>query len=224
MRLIICRGVVAIFLLVITILMSPVTSRSVVSGQAPTDTPSPQPKNPLSTQLGFSDQTLDELQRKGLDTVESSLDFSGYNHSYRLINIVGRTSPNPMPTDGVVLLYQTDVSKPQLVWKWTTGGSKVLLTDQGAEGNVWPLPGDWLRKSRIMFAVFTIRDSTGWASALLHVFELHQDQTVTSVLKDAVPSGHIVKSVKIEDQGGLLLVLTAVAHVCAVFLNGMGNM
>src|SRR3954454_9810284 len=89
----------AILVLVSTIILAALPSAATVTAQVPTDTntPAPQIKKSLSDQLGFSDQTLDELQQKAFDTVDTSLAFNAYSHSYKLFSIAGKIPPHPIP-------------------------------------------------------------------------------------------------------------------------------
>ncbi len=195
------------FLSIVAIIFSALSSLASVTAQELSPTPTSQIIQSLSDQVGFSDQTLFELQINGINTVDSTLAFSAYNQAYKLFSIVQRIPPNPLPVAGAVLLYKMDSATPKLLWRWNTGSVEVSFLPKYPEAGTWPPPSDWLQNDSMLFGIATIRDSTSWAYSLFHVFELHSDQTVSSILKDTIPVGYKVAAVKIRKQGRLLIYL-----------------
>jgi hypothetical protein len=179
-----------------------------VSAQDQTGTAPP----PLAQQVGFSDATLSQLEAAGQNVLGDDVQFQTYGHSYRLFTVLQPVPgvPSDVPASiagGSALLYQTDTATPTLVWSQDylkLLGQAPYLTHQKMDFFKAPPPSDWNSDGQIEFAVLGNFAGTAWFSTFYYVYQLHDDNSVASVLKGGIPPGFIVYQIEPQTDGAVL--------------------
>lgn len=165
---------------------------------------------PLEQQVGFADAKLAELSAVGQNTLGESLEFTGNNHSYRLIT-VWQPSPDAastVPVGGSALLYQTDGGTPVLLWSQdylALIGQAPYISGLGLGFFPAPPPGDWNGDGKTEFGVYGSFAGTAWFSSILYIYEIQPDNTIRPVLRGVIPAGHIVTNAEILSDNSVML-------------------
>lgn len=178
---------------------------------------------PLQQQVGFADPKLAELEARGQNTLGESADIVANGHSYRLLAIwqPAPDASTTSPVGGSALLYQMDNGQPILRWSQdylALTGQAPYLTNQTFGFFPAPAPGDWNGDGNAEFAIYASFAGTAWFNSILYIYQIQPDDTVRSVLKGAIPSGHIVSAVEALGDGSVLFTVSDIRGEMAMGL------
>lgn len=178
---------------------------------------------PLQQQVGFNDPKLAELEARGQNTLGESADIVANGHSYRLL-AVWQPAPDAsmtMPVGGSALLYQMDNGQPVLLWSQdylALTGQAPYINNQTFGFFPAPPPGDWNGDGNAEFAVYASFAGTAWFNSIVYVYQIQADNTVSPVLKGAIPAGHIVSAVETLGDGAVLFTVSDIRGEMAMGL------
>jgi hypothetical protein len=174
--------------------------------------------NSLAEQIGFSDSIFDQLEMQGQAVLGESLEFSAYNHTYRLLAIWDRSvePPDLGPTVGTVLLFQTDTAQPTLLWSQDYG--KLQGQVPSLDGIGMSAPGDWNNDNKMEFAILGWFSGTAWYHKIIYIYQIEPEGAVVPALKGVIPPGHIVVSAEQQNHGNFLLTVADIRGEMAMGL------
>jgi hypothetical protein len=177
-----------------------VVSTSNTSAQAkPAPTPSATPTRTLAQQVGFYDARLKQIAAKGISHIQDRVDFTAYGHKFRLLSFDALWADS-LVMPGTVLLYQTDIGQPKLIWEQTTNVETPFLKSST------PLPGDWFNDGTLYFGIWSYWWTTAWSVHNLTIYNLRPDNSVNPISMDFVPKGYAAGAIEEQADGTPLLV------------------
>lgn len=161
----------------------------------------------LDEAVGFSDAQLETLEAQGQNVLGESVEFTAYEHSYRLLAV---WSQDGEAGEGSVLLYQTDLPTPQLIWtvNYASRQEKPHINNEHSLFTA-PAPGDWDSSGVVEFAVQTEMILAGdKTTPLIYVYGLTADGSVINRLGESLPTGEVVTRVRGISEGVYYLDVT----------------